>query len=86
MIKMPMLLLAKTSHIGSAWECSLVLVVSHLHLPLDASDLHRYNQFQTLYSLGFFYNTDFFFLPQCHTSLLKGFCKAFDVNTVTLIK
>lgn len=54
---MPMLLLAKTSHIGSAWECSLVLVVSHLHLPLDASDLHRYNQFQTLYSLGFFYNT-----------------------------
>lgn len=61
-IKMPMLLLAKTSHIESTWECSLVLVVSHLHLPLDASDLHRYNQFQTLYSLGFFYNTNFFFL------------------------
>lgn len=80
-IKVPMLLLAKTSHVGSAWECSLILAASHVHLPLGTCILHRYRPFQTLYSFVFF-----FFVSDCQISLLKGFCKAFDVNIVTLIK
>lgn len=62
----------RNSYIGSAWECSVVLGASHLHLPLDTCIL---------------YVADFFFLYlRMSYKPIRRLCKAFDVNTVTLIK